>query len=131
MTIETPKSDIPAPAEKVFTYLSDMSNYRNLMPDQVINWQSTADECTFTIKGMATIGMKIVERIPDHEIKIVSGEKSPVKFDLRCHIEAISEKSSTAHLFFESDINPFLKMMVEKPLENFFNYLAEKLKTVF
>ena len=51
-TIETDKVEINSSAEDIFKFLSDISNLEQLMPEQVANWESTGDECSFTIKGM-------------------------------------------------------------------------------
>ena len=37
------------------------------MPSQVTNWKATEDECSFTLNGMASIGMKIVEKAPHYK----------------------------------------------------------------
>ena len=98
------------------------------MPEQVANWQSTENDCSFTIKGMATIGMKIIEKIPNSLIKITSNGKVPFDFTLNVHLTETSPVQTTGQIIFESDLNPMMAMMVEKPLRNFFNVLAGKMK---
>ena len=130
LKINTGFKPVNAAPDKVFAFLSDMNNMEKLMPEQVINWQSTADNCRFTIKGMADIGMEITERIPDTTLHLVSYGKVPFKFTLQITIRAAGS-SSDASLDFEGDVNPFLKMMVEKPLGNFFNMLVDNLNKQF
>lgn len=100
------------------------------MPPQVTNWKSAADECSFTISGMASIGMKILEKVPNSLIKISSSEKTPFDFTLNIHLTETAPAQTTGQLIFESDLNPMMAMMVEKPLRNFFNLLAGKMKEV-
>lgn len=127
--IESEKSEVNYSQEALFKFLSNFNNFEKLMPEQVTNWKSTEEECSFTINGMASIGMKIAEKIPNSEIKIISnGGKVPFTFNLNVLINALSESKSQAQLVFTSDMNPMLKMMVEKPLGNFFNLLAGKMK---
>lgn len=129
--IESKKTEVNNSQENIFNFLTDFNNFEKLMPaDKVSEWTSNANECSFTINGMATIGMKIIEKSPFSSIKIVSHGKNPFEFTLNVHIEAISADKSMAQLIFAADINPFLKMMVEKPLTNFFNMLADKLKEI-
>ena len=33
-------------AKEVFDFLSDFNNFQKLMPEQVVDWKSTADECS-------------------------------------------------------------------------------------
>ena len=129
MRIESDKSEINKPASEVFAYLSNFNNFQKLMPPQVVDWTSTEDECHFKISGMASIGMKIVERIPNSLIKVISnGGKVPFAFTLNIHLTEIIPTQTSGQLIFEADINPMMGMMVEKPLRNFFNLLAGKMK---
>ncbi|MBI4929993.1 MAG: SRPBCC family protein [Bacteroidetes bacterium] len=137
MRIESDKSEINKPASEVFSFLSDFNNFQKLMPEQVTNWKSTADECSFTISGMATIGMKIIEKIPNTLVKISSApalvgtsSKMPLDFTLGIYLTETAPVQCTGQFIFESDINPMMKMMLEKPLTKFFNFLAWKMKEI-
>lgn len=128
--IESEKVEINNSTQNLFAFLSNFNNFQKLMPEQVTNWSSTEDECSFTIAGMATIGMKITEKKPYSEINIISNGKVPFTFKLKVLLNESGENKSLGQLIFEADLNPMLKMMVEKPLGNFFNLLAKKLKEV-
>jgi len=128
--IDSEKVEVNASAQKVFELLSNFNNFQKLMPPQVTNWSSTDSECTFTINGMATIGMKILEKNPHSLIKISSNGKVPFDFFLFVHLEEVGEKCN-AQLKFESDLNAMMAMMVEKPLTNFFNLLVKKLQEIY
>lgn len=128
--IESTKSEIENSLENVFTFLSNFNNFQQLMPAQVTNWTSTESECTFTISGMATIGMKILEKTPSTHIKITSNGKVPFDFILHVTLVALEANKTSGQLIFEAELNPMIKMMVEKPLTNFFNLLAERMKEI-
>jgi hypothetical protein len=128
--IESEKMLINKSQSEVFSFLGDFNNYQSMMPEQVTDWKSTADECSFTIKGMASLGMKIISKTPETEIKIIKNGKAPFDFVLFCMIEPSGNNtnSSFLQLIFDADLNPFLKMMAEKPLQNFLNLLVNKYK---
>ncbi|MBL7891053.1 MAG: hypothetical protein JNL63_00375 [Bacteroidia bacterium] len=128
--IESTKVEIENSVENVFIFLSDFNNFQKLMPSQVTNWTSTETECTFTINGMATIGMKILAKTPHSHIKITSHGKVPFEFILHTHLSSLGSDRSSGQLVFEAELNPMIKMMVEKPLTNFFNLLAERMKEI-
>ncbi|MCW3085906.1 MAG: hypothetical protein JWP12_3272 [Bacteroidetes bacterium] len=130
LKLESEKVAINNASQNIFNYLSDFKNFETLMPPQVTNWQASSDECSFTINGMATIGMKIIEKTPNSKISIISNGKVPFEFKLFVLITETGENSCIGQLSFESDMNPMLKMMVEKPLGNFFNMLAQKMKDI-
>jgi len=113
--------------QKVFEFLSDFNNYQSLMPDQVTDWKSSNEACSFTIKGMASLGMAIDSTTPNSEIKIRKDGKAPFDFFLTGKIgESDNPETSKLQLIFDADLNPFLKMVAEKPLTNFLNMLVDK-----
>lgn len=130
MKIESEKSEINKPAAEIFSFLSDFNNFQKLMPPQITNWESTADKCSFTINGMADIGMKIVEKKPNSQIKISSNGKVPFDFILTIHLTETTPSQTIGQIVFESELNPMMAVMVEKPLRNFFNMLAGKMKEI-
>jgi hypothetical protein len=130
VNIETEKSDIAAPAQNVFSYLSIMNNWQALMPEQVTKWESNEKSCSFVLGGMATIGMRIEEITPSSHLKLVSEGKSPFPFDLQVQITPNGDNSCFVQLIFNGDMNMMMKMMAEKPLGNFFTYLSKKMKGI-
>lgn len=127
MKIETTHQKINSSSKEVFIFLTDMNNFQKLLPDDKIeNWKSTNEECSFRIKGMTDIGMKRTTSTPNSLINIVSHGKVPFPFTLNIHLSE-ENNTTTAYLVFDGEVNPFMVLMVEKPLTNFFNMLAEKL----
>jgi len=130
VTIESDRVEVNNSHTNTFVFLSDFNNFEGLMPDQITGWESTSDECSFNIKGMASIGMKIEDTVDGREVRIKSTNKSPFRFDLNCFLEGEGD-ACTTHLIFESDLNPMLQMMVEKPLASLFNHIMQRLKAHF
>ncbi len=126
--IESEKLSINCSQEKIYQFLSNFNNFGKLMPEQIINWQSTETNCSFTIKGMTDLSMQIKERIPNHTILISSFGKVPFDFELKCFFEDIGNQQTKSQLIFLADLNPMLSMMASKPLQNFVNMLNTKLK---
>jgi len=114
----------------IFDFLSDFNNFRELMPAQVSDWQSDTESCSFNIQNMATLGMRYEFKKPFDHIKIVSEGNSPFSFNLQCFLEPANENSTNVALQLNADLNMMLKMIASKPLANFINILAVKLKEV-
>ncbi len=128
--IESDVTNVSKSPEEIFNFLSNFNNFQKLMPDQVTNWESTEDECSFTIAGMASLGMKIVEKTPHSLIKVIRNGKAPFDFGLDCIIKESTSGTSTVQLAFDADLNPMMKMMAVKPLTNFLNLLVGKLASL-
>jgi hypothetical protein len=41
-----------------------------------------------------------------------------------------SAGATTAWQVFRAELNPFIKMMVEKPLQNLFDHIADRMKAI-
>lgn len=127
MHIESKQVSIAASPVEVFEYLSDLNHFRELLPqDKISEWQSDAAQCSFKVAGAYTIGLRIKESFPHRELHLVSAENGPLPFDLRILIEPTDEGTS-ARQIVDAKVNPFVKMMVEKPLANLFDHIADKL----
>ena len=127
--IESDKRNIDKSSEVIFNFLSDFNNFETLMPDKVVDWKSDSDSCSFTISGLASLGMRITEKTPNTFIKIVDEGKVPFKFDFLVNI-ADNANSSEVQLIFDADLNSMLKMVAVKPLRNFLNMLLDELQVV-
>jgi len=120
--------NIKAGDKQIFNFLCDFNNFEKLMPEQVIHWQSTKDSCSFTIKGMADLAMKIDKKEEFRLVSYVSEGKSPFSFQLNFFISKQDEGASTVSSVLQAKLNPMIKMMASRPLQNFVNLLVDKLK---
>lgn len=128
--IKSDKVLIKASSQEVFDFVTDFNNIVQLLPeDKISDWQSTEDDCSFKIQNAAIIPLVKSTIEPHSKINIVSGEKAPFPFTLEVYLSD-HEDGTESYLVFNGEINPFLKMMVVKPLTNLFNYMAHRLETI-
>ena len=131
MKIETNHQAINTNQEEVYNFLMDMNNFEQLFPqDKVDDWESTNETCTMKIKSMGSLGLKRVASTANSLIYLDSFGKTPFKFTLNIFLSEKESDSCEVHLVFEGDINPFMKMMIEKPLTEFFNSLVKRLAKI-
>lgn len=131
MKITSQEAQIQASPSDVFTFLSDCNNILHLLPqDKISDWTATQDSCSFKVQKMATIPLIMVNRTPNQTLEMKSGDGAPFPFSLTIHISEDGENSK-GHIEFDGQVNAFLKMMVEKPLTNLFDYMSHKLKVYF
>lgn len=125
-TIES-KAIIAAPVERVYSFLENCHNHKQLQPDTVDNWTSTYDEATFTIQNMATFSLKIDKRIPYSEIVLLSIGKTP--FDVSLTWKLVPhEKGTEAVLTISAELNMMMKMLASAPLQKLGAYQVSALK---
>lgn len=109
------------------SFLIDCTNYELLLPqDKISDFKATMAECSFKVQGGITI--KLIQSGVDETgaILLKSGEESPFPFTLKVNlIEAIN--STQGNIKFDGELSPFVAMVAKKPLENLFNFMAEKI----
>lgn len=131
MIINSNKVNVSASGNDVFDFLIDMNNIIHLLPqDKVTDFKSTDKDCSFKVQGGVVISLELESSEPGKEIKMKSGAKSPFPFHLTIHLNE-TDGLTEGYINFNGEVNMFLKMMVEKPLTNLFNYMSEKIKTHF
>lgn len=121
-------SEISIQAESIFSFLDDFNNFERLLPEQVTNWESTKDNCSFTIQGMASLKLLKGPKTEFNYISYNSDGNKPFKFSLHFHIDEKSETTTETKIIFKAGLNPMLKMMASRPLQNLVNIINEKLK---
>jgi carbon monoxide dehydrogenase subunit G len=132
LIIETNHRIINSSQEEVYNFLMDMNNFQQLFPqDKISDWEATDEICSMKVKSMGTLGLKRVASTANSLIYLDSHGKVPFKFTLNIFISEADNNQSEVYLVFDGVINPFMKMMVEKPLIEFFNGLAKKLEKIY
>ena len=126
--LESNITEINNSPEKIFNFLCNLNNFEKLMPEQIINWKSTEDSCSFTIKGMTNLSLCISEKIPFSKIIIIPGNNAPFSFNLICQLEETKTNYTAAQIIFNAELNMMMEMLAKRPLQNFINMLASKLK---
>jgi hypothetical protein len=123
--------ELMVPADKAYLFLRDLNNLQKLMPEQIINWQSTEGSCAFDIKGMAHINLERAETIENKLVRIVSGPDTPLGLEIRENLEKINDSKASAWIELSADLSPMLQLMVSGPLQNLVNIMADRLKGAF
>ena len=130
-TLKTDPVEVNANSKIVFDYLTDLSNFIELIPqDKVSDWKGEKDTCSFKFLNTAVIQLVLKDHTSPSSIQLVSGEKSPVKFTLDISIEESKEGCMVGQTC-EANLNPMLKMMVQQPLKNLFSHISHQLQEKF
>jgi carbon monoxide dehydrogenase subunit G len=128
--LESKKVEITKPAQDLYAFLQDMNNFQQLLPEgRISEWKSDGTSCSFKVQGAATIGLMLDGGTPPTLLKLKATERSPFPFTLDVFLNE-DRGCTTIHQEFNADLNPFIKMMVEKPLQNLFDHIADRMKAI-
>ena len=112
----------------LYNFLNDFKNFASILPeDKVEDFKYSENECSFSIKGITPMTIKVVERKPFESILFSS--EGLAKFNFSLKVQFIGEADTTGECKIDlfGDLNPFIKAMAEKPLGNLVNSMSLKL----
>ncbi len=126
-TFESSIKQIPYKQESVYNMLSDLSNLERikdkLPEDKIKDLQFDSDSISIS-SPMGAVKMRIINREAPKEIKF-EAEDSPLPFNFWIQMLPVTESSSKLKLTLKADLNPFIKGMVKKPLQEAIEKIAD------
>lgn len=126
MNLEGRKIIVNKSTENLRKLLENPEDYKSLMPESLQSFEVRDNGFKFSLKGMPEIALKIDE-VSNKQVVLTSASSS-LDFILKGDMNAISDSQTEVQLLFEGKFNPFIKMMVEKPLQNFINSLTDNIE---
>lgn len=126
MNLEGRKIIVNKSSSELVTLLKNPADYQQLMPESLQSFQAREDGFKFSLKGMPEIALKIGD-VTEQQV-VLNSASSNLEFALVGKMNPISESQTEVQLLFDGKFNPFIKMMVEKPLKNFIDALTDKIE---
>ncbi|MDR3339396.1 MAG: SRPBCC family protein [Candidatus Symbiothrix sp.] len=124
---------IPHSQQAIYESLSDLNNielFKDQIPgDKINDFSFDQDSCSFTVSPVGKVKFLIVERDPPQTIKFIANE-SPVEVSMWIQLIAVNPEETEMKLIIMAKLNPFLKPMLSKPLQDGINKIANTLAVV-
>lgn len=124
---------IPYSQERVYEKLSDLSNLEalkdRLPEDKVKDISFDSDTLSFSIAPVGQLTLKIVEREPNKCIKF-EATNSPLPFNLWIQLVATTDEECKLKTTIGMELNPFMKAMVQKPLQEGLEKMVDMLAMI-
>src|SRR4051812_45939374 len=116
-TINSDTNTTQSTLKSLFEFLSDFKNFSTILPeDKVDNFQYSENECSFNIKGITPMTIKLVEKQPFEFILFSSEGLAKFNFNLKAFFMGDALATGQCKVELSGDLNPFIKSMAEKPL---------------
>ncbi len=126
---------IPYNQEDVYKILSDLSNLERIKDkipqhdNKVEDFTFDTDSCSFSVNPVGNIKFSIIEREPCNTIKFTA-DKSPVDVSVWIQLKPFNESETKMRLTVKAELNPFLKPMISKPLQEGIDRIADILANI-
>lgn len=126
MKLETSKKTVQKSAKELFELLTNVENFKQIMPASIEKFEADENSFVFALKGMPEIRLILKEKTPFNKI-VLGAASSKLPFTLTAKIEEINDSQAAIQLFFEGDFNPMMAMMLKGPLSKFIETLSENM----
>ena len=124
---------IPYNEADVFEMLSDLSNLERMKDkipqEKISDFTFDKDSCSLSVNPVGKIKFSIVEREPNKTIKF-KADGSPVDVTLWIQLKQVDENDTKMKLTIKAELNPFIKPMVSKPVQEGINKVADILAAI-
>ena len=132
MRLETPFTEVQKSQQTVYKAVNDVARYKEFMPDAVGSFRTGEDFgmpwFAFTIGGMPEINL--VRDTAEPYSKVSFSTPMGAKISLAVEIKYVTDDISSVKVSIDADVNPMLRMMVERPLKKFLGDVSDKIRMV-
>ncbi len=119
--------------QAVYNMLSDLGYIERVSDripkDKLEGFSFDHDSIAMKAAPVGEIKLRIIEREEPKCIKFET-EQSPVPFNLWIQIVAVDEATCKIKVTIKADLNPFIKGMVSKPLQEALEKIADTLEII-
>ena len=126
MEINSSTVTIDQSTEMLFSKLSQVDNYKQLMPEGVAFTAISDNKFRFKLGGLPEIVLSISEKKPNESI-VLKSSNNKISFSQRVQLTEVSSDQTDIQLQFKGDFNPMMAMMVKKPLTQFMESLVSNM----
>ena len=130
---ESSVKQIPYPQQAVYDMLSNLENISKVMDrvpaDKIKDISFDRDHVSMSVDSVGAIKLAVCEREEPKCIKFQT-EKSPVPFYVWIQMLPVTDTTSKMKITAEADLNPFIKTLVQKPLQDGVEQIADGLAQI-
>lgn len=124
---------VPYSQQRVYDMLSDLSHLErvkeHIPQDKVKELKFDSDTVSVNVPPVGDIAFKVIEREEPKCVKL-EATTSPIPLTLWIQVLPTAEDSSKMKLTLRTELNPFIKGMVKRPLQEGIEKMADMLSTI-
>jgi hypothetical protein len=128
MNLESRIVKTSKPPKEIYNFLTEVVNFKNLMPEDTKFEIIGEDKFLFGLKGMPEIALKLQEKTPTSQV-VLGSTSDKLAFTLTCNINEAAH-GSDAQLVFDGEFNAMMAMMIKGPINKFLDQLANGIERI-
>ena len=116
--------------EEAFRFVTDLRNFGRFATKATINnWNADKESCSFNISVVGTITVRLAESEKFSFVVFKGDALKKNDFSLKLNISGSVQEKASVKVGLSADLNPIMKMMVSKPIEQFMEMLIKEMES--
>jgi carbon monoxide dehydrogenase subunit G len=116
-------------AEEVFTFVTDVRNFEQFIPRVSLNnWSADKESCSFSVSMVGTVSVMLTEKEKFSKVVFNGDALKKNDFTLTLNITDNAKESADVKIALSADLNPMMKMMAAKPINQFLEMLIKEME---
>ncbi|MDL2224125.1 SRPBCC family protein [Bacteroidales bacterium OttesenSCG-928-M06] len=124
---------LPYKQEKIYEILSNLDNLEKVKEkiphDKIQDFSFDQNSCSFSVNPIGQVRFSIIEKEPIKTIKF-KADQAPIDVNIWIQLVALNTEETKMKLTVKAELNPFLKPMLSKPLQEGIDKIAEALTQI-
>lgn len=113
----------------VYAFVTDIRNFEAFIPQGSINsWQADKEWCRFRVSMVGTVSVRLAEKEMYSRVVFEGDALKKNDFSLTLSISRHSEDHTDVKVSLSADLNPILKNMAAKPINQFLEILITEME---
>jgi hypothetical protein len=116
-------------AGEFYNFATDIRNFEQFIPEgNINNLQIMNDSCSFQVPPLGSVNVRITGKEPYSRVVFSGDALQKSEFILTLDITENEQKVAFVGLSIKADLNPLLRMMAAKPIEQFLEKLITEME---
>jgi carbon monoxide dehydrogenase subunit G len=117
-------------AEEVFTFVTDVRNFEQFIPEGSINnWSAERESCSFSVSMLGKVSVMLSEKEKFRKVVFNGDALKKNDFSLTLNISGKLNEPAEVNVTLNADLNPLMKMMAVKPINQFLELLIKEMES--
>lgn len=110
--------------------MTDIRNFERFIPERTINaWYAEKESCRFKVSMLGEVNVRLIEKEKYNKVVYSGDALRKNDFLLTINISDNDERPADVQLMLSADLNPMMKMIASKPIEQFLEILIKEMET--
>ncbi|HUX97441.1 MAG TPA: hypothetical protein VMV47_17030 [Bacteroidales bacterium] len=115
--------------DEAFNFITDLRNFgRFIQEGTITNWKADKDSCSFNVSMLGTVSVRVIEKEAGKKVVYQGDALSRNDFKIKVVLSASPEGRADVRLQLTASLNPMMKMMADKAINQFMEILINEIE---